>query len=41
MDEFTRERLVNGWDDIGLTLRHIDEIDTYESKRPDWLPVTR
>jgi 3-isopropylmalate/(R)-2-methylmalate dehydratase small subunit len=41
MDEFTRERLVNGWDDIGLTLRHIDEIDTYESHRPDWLPVTR
>ena len=41
MDEFTRERLVNGWDDIGLTLRHIDEIDTYELKRPDWLPVTR
>jgi 3-isopropylmalate/(R)-2-methylmalate dehydratase small subunit len=41
MDEFTRERLVNGWDDIGLTLRHIDEIDAYESRRPDWLPVTR
>lgn len=41
MDEFTRERLVNGWDDIGLTLRHLDEIDTYESQRPDWLPVTR
>jgi 3-isopropylmalate/(R)-2-methylmalate dehydratase small subunit len=41
MDEFTRERLVNGWDDIGLTLRHIDEIDAYEARRPDWLPVTR
>ncbi|HWE70970.1 MAG TPA: 3-isopropylmalate dehydratase small subunit [Acidimicrobiales bacterium] len=41
MDEFTRERLVNGWDDIGLTLRHLDEIDAYESHRPDWLPVTR
>jgi 3-isopropylmalate/(R)-2-methylmalate dehydratase small subunit len=41
MDEFTRERLINGWDDIGLTLRYSDEIDRYESERPDWLPVTR
>ncbi|HEY1987850.1 MAG TPA: 3-isopropylmalate dehydratase small subunit [Acidimicrobiales bacterium] len=41
MDEFTRERLINGWDDIGLTLRYADEIDRYETERPDWLPVTR
>jgi 3-isopropylmalate/(R)-2-methylmalate dehydratase small subunit len=41
MDEFTRERLINGWDDIGLTLRYSDEIDRYETERPDWLPVTR
>ena len=26
LDEFTRARLLNGWDDIGLTLRHADEI---------------
>ncbi len=41
LDDFTRERLVNGWDDIGLTLRYVDEIDTYEEQRASWLPVTR
>jgi 3-isopropylmalate/(R)-2-methylmalate dehydratase small subunit len=41
LDEFTRERLVNGWDDIGITLRYVDEIGSYESRRPAWLPVTR
>ena len=41
LDEFTRERLVNGWDDIGLTLRYLDEIDAYEAQRSSWLPVTR
>jgi 3-isopropylmalate/(R)-2-methylmalate dehydratase small subunit len=41
LDEFTRERLVNGWDDIGLTLRYVDEIGSYESQRPAWLPTTR
>jgi len=41
LDEFTRERLVNGWDDIGLTLRYLDEIDAFEEGRPSWLPVTR
>jgi 3-isopropylmalate/(R)-2-methylmalate dehydratase small subunit len=41
LDEFTRERLINGWDDIGLTLRYLDEIDTYEAHRASWLPVTR
>jgi 3-isopropylmalate/(R)-2-methylmalate dehydratase small subunit len=41
LDEFTRARLLNGWDDIGLTLRHEDEIRSYESIRPAWLPTTR
>ena len=41
MDEFTRERLLNGWDDIGLTLRHEEEITSYEAARPTWLPTTR
>jgi 3-isopropylmalate/(R)-2-methylmalate dehydratase small subunit len=41
LDEFTRMRLLNGWDDIGLTLRYEDEIDTYEARRPAWLPTTR
>ena len=41
LDEFTRLRLLNGWDDIGLTLRYEDEIDRFEESRPDWLPTTR
>ncbi|MGO9027645.1 MAG: 3-isopropylmalate dehydratase small subunit [Acidimicrobiales bacterium] len=41
LDEFTRERLINGWDDIGLTLRYEDEIASYETTRPGWLPTTR
>jgi 3-isopropylmalate/(R)-2-methylmalate dehydratase small subunit len=41
LDEFTRTRLLNGWDDIGLTLRFEDEIRAYESARPAWLPTTR
>ncbi len=41
MDEFTRDRLVNGWDDIGLTLRYEDEIEAYEATRADWMPTTR
>jgi 3-isopropylmalate/(R)-2-methylmalate dehydratase small subunit len=38
MEQFTRWRLMEGLDDIGLTLRHIDEIDAYEAARPAWLP---
>ena len=41
LDEFTRQRFLNGWDDIGLTLRHEDDIETYEAKRPDFKPRTR
>jgi 3-isopropylmalate/(R)-2-methylmalate dehydratase small subunit len=40
LDEFTRARLLNGWDDIGLTLRYEDAIETYEAARPSWLPTT-
>jgi 3-isopropylmalate/(R)-2-methylmalate dehydratase small subunit len=40
LDEFTRARLVNGWDDIGLTLRHEDAIDAYEAHRASWLPTS-
>jgi 3-isopropylmalate/(R)-2-methylmalate dehydratase small subunit len=40
LDDFTRHRLVEGLDDIGLTLRHADSISQYESARPTWLPVT-
>jgi 3-isopropylmalate/(R)-2-methylmalate dehydratase small subunit len=38
LDDFTKERLLNGWDDIGLTLRYVDDIDRFEAGRPSWLP---
>ena len=41
LDEFTRQRFLNGWDDIGLTLRHEDAIESYEAHRPDFKPSTR
>jgi 3-isopropylmalate/(R)-2-methylmalate dehydratase small subunit len=40
LEEFTRERLLNGWDEIGLTLRHEDDITNYESGRSGWMPVS-
>jgi len=39
LDEFTRWRLLEGLDDIGLTMRHADEITSFESSRPAWLPT--
>ena len=38
LDDFTQYRLVNGLDDIGLTLRHDDAIGAFEAKRPSFLP---
>jgi 3-isopropylmalate/(R)-2-methylmalate dehydratase small subunit len=38
LDDFTQYRLVNGLDDIGLTLRHVDDIDAFERDRPRWRP---
>ena len=38
MEQFTRWRLMEGLDDIGLTLRHTGAIDAFESSRPAWLP---
>ena len=38
MEQFTRWRLMEGLDDIGLSLRHVDEIDAFEAARPGWLP---
>ena len=40
VDDYTRWRLIEGLDDIGLTLRHADEITAYEQRRPAWLPTT-
>jgi 3-isopropylmalate/(R)-2-methylmalate dehydratase small subunit len=39
MDDFTRFRLIEGLDDIGLTLRHADAIDAYEAGRSRLLPT--
>jgi 3-isopropylmalate/(R)-2-methylmalate dehydratase small subunit len=33
----TQHRFLNGLDDVGLTLAHADEIDSYEKSRPAWL----
>ncbi len=40
IDDFSRWRLLEGLDDIGLTLRHADTIDAYEKTRPAFKPVT-
>ena len=40
LDDFTRWRLLEGLDDIGLTLRHAEAVDAYERRRPAWLPQT-
>ena len=40
IDDYTRWRLMEGLDDIGLTLRHADQITEFEHSRPGWLPVT-
>jgi 3-isopropylmalate/(R)-2-methylmalate dehydratase small subunit len=39
LDEFTQHRLVNGLDDIGMTLQHEDEIADFEAQRKSWLKV--
>jgi 3-isopropylmalate/(R)-2-methylmalate dehydratase small subunit len=39
LDAFTQHRLLEGLDDIGLTLRHGPDIDTYEQRRLSWLPT--
>jgi len=40
IDDYTRWRLMEGLDDIGLTLRHVNEITAFEQSRPAFLPVT-
>ena len=41
IDDYTRWRLLNGLDDIGITLGHDADIASYEEKRPSWKPVTQ
>ncbi len=38
LDDFTRWRLMEGLDDIGLTLRHGESITSFEKSRPTWKP---
>jgi 3-isopropylmalate/(R)-2-methylmalate dehydratase small subunit len=38
MQPQTQHRFLNGLDDIGLTMNHAADIDTFESTRPAWLP---
>ncbi|MDQ1645865.1 MAG: 3-isopropylmalate/(R)-2-methylmalate dehydratase small subunit [Cryptosporangiaceae bacterium] len=40
-DSYSRWRLMEGLDDIGLTLRHADTIAEFEKTRPAWLPRTQ
>ncbi|MFC9871312.1 3-isopropylmalate dehydratase small subunit [Nocardia salmonicida] len=40
IDDYTRWRLLEGLDDIGLTLRQADVIGEFEKGRPSWKPVT-
>jgi len=40
IDPYIKWRLLNGLDDIGLTLRHADEIDVFEKSRPAFKPST-
>jgi 3-isopropylmalate/(R)-2-methylmalate dehydratase small subunit len=39
LDDHSRWRLLEGLDDIGLTLRHADAIATFEATRPSFMPV--
>jgi len=41
LDDYTRWRLMEGLDDIGLTLRNVDAIAAYEEKRPSYKAKTR
>jgi 3-isopropylmalate/(R)-2-methylmalate dehydratase small subunit len=40
IDDYTRWRLLEGLDDISLTLAHDGDIATYETTRPSWKPAT-
>lgn len=41
IDDYVRWRLMEGLDDIGLTLQNIDAIKDYEARRPAWMPRTQ
>lgn len=41
LDDFTQHRLLNGLDDIGLTLQNESDITSFEASRPAFMPTTR
>jgi 3-isopropylmalate/(R)-2-methylmalate dehydratase small subunit len=38
IDDYTRWRLLEGLDDVGLTERNLPDIEAFEATRPSWLP---
>jgi 3-isopropylmalate/(R)-2-methylmalate dehydratase small subunit len=38
MDAATQQRFLEGLDDIGITMGHVDKIDAHEMRRPSWMP---
>jgi 3-isopropylmalate/(R)-2-methylmalate dehydratase small subunit len=40
VDDYTRWRLLEGLDDISLTLRHEEQVTGFEASRPSWKPTT-
>ncbi|MFM7139445.1 MAG: 3-isopropylmalate dehydratase small subunit, partial [Actinomycetes bacterium] len=41
IDDYVRWRLMEGLDDIGLTLRHESKITEFEKTRPSYKPITQ
>ncbi|MCW2785782.1 MAG: 3-isopropylmalate dehydratase, small subunit [Marmoricola sp.] len=41
IDDYTRWRLLEGLDDVGITLSHADVISEFETSRPSWKPLTQ
>jgi 3-isopropylmalate/(R)-2-methylmalate dehydratase small subunit len=39
IDPFYRECMLNGWDEVALTMRRESDIARYETSRPAWLPA--
>ncbi len=40
LDAATQERFLQGLDDIGITMRNVDDISTFETRRSSWMPAT-
>jgi len=40
IDDYTRWRLLEGLDDVGITLSHEEDVAAFEARRPSWKPTT-